>query len=95
MLAKLPEVLRSRQGNSSTTGSPAEPPDPGRTRQSLMVKRLVALAGEQGPDGKVVPAGHIYLVGDGIGSFDSRQFGPVPEHLVIGVVVKRLGTAGP
>ncbi len=34
-----------------------------------------------------IPAGYIYVLGDGLSSCDSREFGPVPVSAVIGKVV--------
>lgn len=55
-----------------------------------VVKRLAARGGEVGPDGAVVPAGHVFLLGEGDRSTDSRVFGPVPAASVVGVVVLKL-----
>jgi signal peptidase I len=66
------------------------PPDapvagPEGTKPPLLVKRLVGLPGDAN-----VPDGHIYVLGDGPGSYDSAAFGPVPAKLVIGRVLVAL-----
>lgn len=46
-----------------------------------------------GSDDRVVPAGHIYVVGDNRspgGSYDSREWGPLPSEDIIGIAVLRL-----
>ena len=53
----------------------------------LLVKRVAALPGDI-PAGALdrVPSGHLYVLGDrGADSRDSRQFGPVPLVLVVGL----------
>jgi signal peptidase I len=55
-----------------------------------LLKRVAALPGEIGPDGVIVPPQHVFLVGDGKGSVDSRDFGPVAADSLIGTVVMRL-----
>ncbi|MFE1166434.1 S26 family signal peptidase [Nocardiopsis sp. NPDC058789] len=59
------------------------------------VKRVVAVAGEPYPpalgrSGRVPPR-HLALLGDNVLSTDSREYGPCPEHQVLGVVVRRVG----
>jgi signal peptidase I len=66
------------------------PPDapvagPPGTKPPLLVKRLVGLPGDEN-----IPHGHIYVLGDGPGSYDSAAFGPVPARLVIGRVLVAL-----
>lgn len=54
----------------------------------LLVKRVVALPYETAPDGTLVPANHLYVVGDNVEvSEDSRAFGPIPLSSVIGKVL--------
>ncbi|MFI5913186.1 S26 family signal peptidase [Dactylosporangium sp. NPDC051541] len=53
----------------------------------LLVKRVAAMAGETGPAGRTVPPRHVFLLGDGPVSVDSRQFGPLPLGLVVARVV--------
>jgi signal peptidase I len=48
-----------------------------------LVKRVAGLAA--GP-----PSGRLIVRGDAAVSLDSRQFGPVDRHAVIGVVVRRI-----
>jgi signal peptidase I len=60
----------------------------------LVVKRVAATAGQPQPNAQGsgrVPAGHIFVVGDSPQySFDSSDFGPIPQEHVVGVVVRRL-----
>jgi type IV secretory pathway protease TraF len=57
----------------------------------LLIKRVVAIAGEAVPDGdEKVPDGHVYLCGDGPRSYDSRSFGPLPVGTLVGLVIARL-----
>lgn len=59
----------------------------------LMVKRISAAAGDPVPSqGTVVPAGHVFVVGDNPKSLDSRAFGAVPIELVVGRVVGKLAS---
>jgi signal peptidase I len=63
------------------------PPDapvagPAGTPAPLLVKRLVGLPGDDN-----IPRGHVFVLGDGPGSYDSATFGPVPARLVIGRVL--------
>jgi hypothetical protein len=64
----------------------------------LLIKRVVALAGEQIPEkywtslvymmGGRVPEGHIFVVGDNLErSEDSRQLGAIPLSYVQGKIV--------
>ncbi|MEV8371447.1 S26 family signal peptidase [Kribbella sp. NPDC056861] len=57
-----------------------------------LIKRLAATGGMPVPadPDQVVPAGSLWLLGDGEQSFDSRHFGAVADDEVIGLVVKRL-----
>ncbi|OKI15944.1 hypothetical protein A6A08_09445 [Nocardiopsis sp. TSRI0078] len=67
-----------------------------RRRRNYLVKRVVAVAGEPLPEGVAhvtgtVPEGHLVVMGDNLGrSRDSRDFGPVPAHRVVGTVLRRL-----
>ncbi|HVK21066.1 MAG TPA: S26 family signal peptidase [Actinokineospora sp.] len=75
-----------------TAGLPeGERVDLGDDRVDLMVKRVVAAGGLPWPGrpGEVVPAGHLYLLGDSDRSLDSRTWGPVPRDRVVGGVVGR------
>jgi signal peptidase I len=64
----------------------------------LIVKRVggvpgdVRSAGAGGAGAATVPAGHYVLTGDGPGSRDSAQWGPVPAAAIIGRVLLRLPT---
>jgi signal peptidase I len=57
-----------------------------------LIKRLAATGGMAVPTepGRIVPAGSVWLLGDGERSFDSRHFGAVADDEVIGLVVRRL-----
>jgi signal peptidase I len=57
----------------------------------LVIKRVVAVAGDILPNYQVVPQGHVFLQGDNPGmSMDSRHYGPVPIGLVQGIVAYRI-----
>ncbi|MBW6437240.1 S26 family signal peptidase [Actinoplanes hulinensis] len=67
----------------------------------LLVKRVVALAGEPTPPESVpepaprVPSGALVVVGDNRRySLDSRQLGYLPYDRVVGVVVRRFAARG-
>ncbi|MFX4272668.1 S26 family signal peptidase [Propionibacteriaceae bacterium Y1685] len=48
------------------------------------VKRVTALPGETPAEASApVPSGHLWLVGDGTSSYDSRHAGPVPRNDVL------------
>jgi signal peptidase I len=55
----------------------------------FLVKRVTATAGEL-VSGASVPPGRIFLRGDGVRSYDSRSFGPLPLSAVHGRVIARL-----
>ncbi|MEU4357525.1 S26 family signal peptidase [Streptomyces virginiae] len=61
------------------------------------IKRATAVAGDAYPFGvgrtDLVPPGHIALIGDNPVSVDSKQYGPCPEHQVLGVMLLRLRRA--
>ncbi|GLW68586.1 hypothetical protein Kpho02_08850 [Kitasatospora phosalacinea] len=72
-------------------------------RSGLVVKRVVATAGQPMPDevcaaaglpaGSAVPHGQVVLLGDNMfASRDSRLWGPVPVSGVVGAVI---GASGP
>ncbi|MFD8989618.1 S26 family signal peptidase [Streptomyces goshikiensis] len=58
------------------------------------IKRATAVAGDAYPFGvgrtDLVPPGHIALIGDNPVSVDSKQYGPCPEHQVLGIMLLRL-----
>jgi signal peptidase I len=61
----------------------------------LLVKRLVAAAGEELPatlGGGVVPEGRVAVLGDNARhSLDSRHFGLLPVEDVMGIALRRIG----
>ena len=81
-----------RSGDVVVCRPPAGAPRPG----ALLIKRVVAVAGEPMPPVNepsalvTVPAGHVFVRGDAARSLDSRQFGPVPLDHVIGHVIASL-----
>jgi signal peptidase I len=69
---------------------------PARTptqRRRWIVKRVAAVPGDPLPDGVpgtgAVPAGSLVVLGDN-GGYDSREFGPLPDDRVLGVMVRAL-----
>ncbi|SEG72864.1 Signal peptidase I [Nonomuraea solani] len=66
---------------------------PAATGVPLLVKRVAAVAGDAEPSGGVVPAGHVYVVGDAGSGLDSREFGAIPIASVIGPVLGNRGTS--
>jgi signal peptidase I len=67
----------------------------GRRGEQVLVKRVTALPGQYAPDGQQVPAGRVYVRGDGPNSVDSRSFGPIAVDSVVGVVVTSVVRAPP
>jgi signal peptidase I len=65
----------------------------------LLVKRLVAAAGEELPaalGGGVVPEGRVAVLGDNPRhSLDSRHFGLLPAGHVVGIALRRIGGGAP
>ncbi|MGA4991441.1 S26 family signal peptidase [Nonomuraea bangladeshensis] len=61
-----------------------------------LIKRVAALPGDpvppavSAPEGALVPAGRLVVIGDGPLSADSRHWGHLPADRVLGVVVRRL-----
>lgn len=73
-------------------------PRPTSEGGKLLIKRVTGLPGDEvkPPMGAAVhvPADHLYVQGDNTrASFDSRAWGPIPDHLFRGVVVMRLNPA--
>jgi signal peptidase I len=62
------------------------------------IKRVAALAGDVVPgsvrpvtgDAEVVPPGMLVLLGDGVRSGDSRQWGFIPASHAVGLVIRKL-----
>ena len=65
-----------------------------------LIKRVVAISGEPlpavvlheylGQPQMTVPEGAIVVLGDHPASQDSKQWGPIPRELVVGIMVRRL-----
>ncbi|GLH98695.1 S24/S26 family peptidase [Phytohabitans aurantiacus] len=76
------------------TGWRHNPPVDGLRGTGWYIKRAVALAGDQYPEGVgsggTVSEGHLVLLGDNPRSFDSKQYGPCPRNQILGVMVRRL-----
>jgi len=71
------------------------PPD---RHPEWVIKRIAACAGERAParhsgERQVVPAGHVFVIGDGQHSLDSRDWGPLPVGDVLGVMILGLPAA--
>ncbi|MFI6710684.1 S26 family signal peptidase [Nonomuraea sp. NPDC050478] len=68
-----------------------------------LIKRVAALPGDpvppkvthavNAPEGALVPEGRLVVIGDGLASADSRNWGYLPADRVLGVVVRRLSPA--
>lgn len=77
---------------------------PGPASQRWVIKRIAALPGCAVPDpvrpvvgdAEAVPAGMVVVLGDGVRSGDSRQWGFIPADQALGLVVRKLArAAGP
>ncbi|MFF2044994.1 S26 family signal peptidase [Kitasatospora sp. NPDC058170] len=87
-------VSREALGLPADPSAPADRPGPRRHR--LLVKRLAALPGDPVPEpvraavpATAVPGGQVVLIGDNPAfSTDSRLWGAVPAHSVVGVVLE-------
>lgn len=69
----------------------------GRSGQ-LIVKRITAVAGDPLPGGDAtdtIPPGHVWVRGDGAETYDSIQFGALPNSEVLARVVARLASPRP
>jgi signal peptidase I len=72
-------------------------PAPRTARQRWVIKRIAALPGGAVPDSvrtavgtDVVPPGMLVVLGDGVRSGDSRQWGFIPADQALGPVVRKL-----
>ncbi len=71
-------------------------PDPSALRPGApqyIIKRVAALAGDLRPGGRAdetISPQHIFVLGDADSSRDSRSFGPLPRHMLVGRVVWRM-----
>jgi signal peptidase I len=76
------------------TGWRHNPPVDGLRGTRWYIKRAVALAGDEYPDGVggggTVSDGYLVLLGDNPRSVDSKQYGPCPRDQILGVMVRRL-----
>lgn len=66
----------------------------------LMIKRVVAVAGDPWPEGvppngrDVVESGRLVVLGDSVRSLDSRQWGSIPVEVVHGVALRAMTGSG-
>jgi inner membrane protease subunit 1 len=73
-----------RRGDIVVAKSPTNP-------AQYVCKRIVAMGGERAPSGRLVPGGRVWLEGDNkSNSIDSRDYGAIPEALIVGRVVLRI-----
>jgi signal peptidase I len=93
-------VVVEEPGQGGTWASP--PPRGPAGQHRWMIKRVVALPGEEPPkaslsaaarkQGPRVPAGKFVLLGDNPArSYDSRQLGYFPDDRLLGVVLRQVG----
>ncbi|WP_220446900.1 S26 family signal peptidase [Nonomuraea deserti] len=99
-------VLRRRFGGRARRGSIVVMLSPAMAEAGVeiaadrpersLVKRVTALGGDPDPrGGGIVPAGSLFIVGDSAYSVDSREFGPIPAELLLGVVIRRMSAERP
>ncbi|MEV4291397.1 S26 family signal peptidase [Nonomuraea bangladeshensis] len=87
-------VFEAAAGGRWRTGPLPAPKD-----AKWLIKRVAALPGDpvppavNAPEGALVPAGRLVVIGDGPLSADSRHWGYLPADRVLGVVVRRLSPA--
>lgn len=85
-------AVRARYGRSVRRGDivvcrlPRELQGP----SGLLAKRAIGLPGDDVPGAGVIPAGRVFVQGDGDRSYDSRAFGPLPVESIQGRVIARL-----
>ncbi|WP_327048278.1 S26 family signal peptidase [Microbispora sp. NBC_01189] len=92
------QVVVFRRLQQAGAGSSGRTPGPRGTE--WLIKRVAAMPGDRVPDqvaagvhaapGDVVPAGRLWVLGDGPISSDSRHWGYLPVSEVLGVVIRRL-----
>lgn len=93
-------VVVEEPGQGGTWASP--PPRGPASQHRWMIKRVVALPGDDRPEaslsaaarqqGPRVPDGKFVLLGDNPArSYDSRQLGYFPDDRLLGVVLRRVG----
>lgn len=96
-LIRVGAVVLARPPLSSWVWQAVARDDRSRASARFIIKRVGALPGAP-PPGHLesraypgpTPRGHVFLVGDGPSSIDSRVFGPVPQRNIVGLVVARL-----
>jgi signal peptidase I len=91
--------MNTPEGAAATASEPAEP---AANQRQLLVKRIVAVPGDQvstawaGPglrdvSGMTVPSGFLVVLGDNrASSWDSRHYGFVPADRFVGVMIRRV-----
>jgi signal peptidase I len=93
-------IVVFREPDDNWPGAPA----PRAASQGWVIKRIAALPGCAVPDSvrpavggaEAVPAGMLVVLGDGVRSGDSRQWGFIPADQALGLVVRKLaGTPAP